>query len=405
LPEFLAWIRTLGAAGLLLYGAAYVLGATLFVSGTVFALGAGFLFGLVRGAILISLASVAAATTAFLIARTFGREWALRRVARYPQFAALDHAIGHHGFRLVLLIRLQPVFLPFAVVNYGLGLTRVSLRDYVLASWLGMLPASTLYVYLGTSLKTIAQVVQGNAAGAQGGRQWLFWAGLALSFVLLALITRIARQALYPACCIAVFAKPPRPGEVKTRLIPHLGPTGAAELAEALLQDTWEPLASLPWARRVLASTTQTPPPCLTGAVEVWLQGEGDLGARLERIARRALQRQRAFIALGADSPGLPPHFLEAAREALGRADAVLGPCEDGGFYLLGLRTCPEGLLAAINWSAATTCQETQGKLAAAGLTLELLEPWFDVDTPADLPKLNAVDAPHTRRFLERHAR
>ena len=210
--------------------------------------------------------------------------------------------------------------------------------------------------------------------------------------------------------CICVFAKPPAPGRVKTRLVPLLGSSGAAELAMAFLQDTWTALTVLPWAKTVLASTEERPLDGLDGPVQVWLQGEGDLGVRLENVVRRALRNHPYAIAIGADSPGLPAKFLEQAREALTRVDAVIGPCEDGGFYLLGLRNCPEGLLSGIPWSAAETCKETIAKVQAAGLSLQILDPWFDVDTAEDLEKLNSlissnqVHAPRTNRFLERHS-
>lgn len=209
--------------------------------------------------------------------------------------------------------------------------------------------------------------------------------------------------------CICVFAKPPVPGQVKTRLIPLLGSTGAAELAAAFLQDTWASLNALRNAKIVLASTCDGQMACLPNSVEVWPQGEGDLGARIENTLRRALRDSPQGIAIGADSPGLPTKFLEQAQEALNQADAVIGPSYDGGFYLLGLRTCPEGLLSGIRWSSATTCEETTTKLRAAGLTLEVLDPWFDVDTVQDLEKLNSmistseIQAPNTKRFLEDH--
>ncbi len=115
---------------------------------------------------------------------------------RYPEFKIMDRAIGENGFKLVLLMRLQPVFLPFAILNYALGLTRVRLRDYVLASWIGMLPATTLYVYVGTSVKSISDLVQGRVPPADHWHQLLFWGGLVLSAVLVAIFARIAKQAL-----------------------------------------------------------------------------------------------------------------------------------------------------------------------------------------------------------------
>jgi rSAM/selenodomain-associated transferase 2/rSAM/selenodomain-associated transferase 1 len=210
--------------------------------------------------------------------------------------------------------------------------------------------------------------------------------------------------------CICVFAKPPVPGRVKTRLAPLVGSLEAAELAKAFLHDTWASVSALPWAKAVLASTEEGLQGHFRGPIEIWLQGEGDLGARLENISRRALCDHPSVIAIGADSPGLPAKYLEQAREALRRADAVIGPSEDGGFYLLGLRKCPTGLLSGIPWSAPTTCLETIAKLQAAGLTVYILNDWFDVDTAQDLERLSTlittkqIEAPKTKHFLETHA-
>ncbi len=194
--EFVDWVRTLGFWGGLVYFSAYVLGTVLLVPGTALTLGSGLLFGVLWGTLLVSLASVTGATFAFLIARYVGREWTLKRIERYPKFKLIDQAIGDSGFKLVLLMRLQPVFLPFAILNYALGLTRVRLRDYVLASWIGMLPATTLYVYVGSSLKSISDLVQGRVPAADHWHQLLFWGGLVLSAVLVVIFARIAKQAL-----------------------------------------------------------------------------------------------------------------------------------------------------------------------------------------------------------------
>lgn len=195
---------------------------------------------------------------------------------------------------------------------------------------------------------------------------------------------------------ICVFAKPPRPGLAKTRLAPMLGAGGAAELARAFLLDTCAPLRARRDARVVLATTgpfdaaldAQLGLPC-------WPQGEGDLGARLERVLQRALTGAPWAIALGGDSPGRPPGLTDDAIAALAdpEVDAVLGPSDDGGFYLLGLRRCPPGLLAELPWSSATTGAATLARLASAGLRTRVLGPWFDVDEPADLQRLDELIA------------
>ncbi len=117
---------------------------------------------------------------------------------------------------------------------------------------------------------------------------------------------------------ICIFAKPPVPGQVKTRLAVALGPERAAALARAFLDDTIAAVRRLPRAQVALASTEPVP-----GDVPVLLQGEGDLGERIERVLRAALELAPFAIAIGADAPGLPPGLLEAARAALERADAV----------------------------------------------------------------------------------
>jgi len=200
---------------------------------------------------------------------------------------------------------------------------------------------------------------------------------------------------------ICVFAKPPIAGQVKTRLAAVFGPAAAALLAQAFLDDTLEAVARVPWARAALATTgpLESPLPLL-------LQGEGDLGARLERVLRAALDVTPWALAIGADAPALPERFFEEAREGLERGDAVLGPARDGGFYLLGLRDCPPGLLADLPWSSATTCARTEARLLERGMRVTLLEPWFDVDVPDDLLRLQdelqqgSIVAPRTARAL-----
>jgi uncharacterized protein len=200
---------------------------------------------------------------------------------------------------------------------------------------------------------------------------------------------------------ICIFAKPPVAGQVKTRLAAALGPERAAELARAFLDDTIAAVTALPWARAALATTE----PVQT-ALPVLLQGEGDLGARIERVLRTALQRAPLTIAIGSDAPALPARFLEAARAALQDADAVVGPADDGGFYLLGVRVCPEGLLADLPWSSSDTFTRTIERLRARGLRAHVLDPWFDVDRVEDLDRLRAalrsgeIVAPRTARLL-----
>lgn len=207
---------------------------------------------------------------------------------------------------------------------------------------------------------------------------------------------------------IAVFAKPPIPGEVKTRLIPVLGANGAAQLAMAFVVDALSLVRTLSWARPVIATTGPFPTfEHDLASVTFWEQGIGDLGARLERIVLKGLlEGNRAVIALGADSPGLGLGALEKAREVLNTREAVLGPSHDGGYYLIGLRQCPQGLLDGISWSVPETFEETRARILSAGLSLDIGELYFDVDTPSDLARLEeelrrgAARAPATAETL-----
>ena len=204
---------------------------------------------------------------------------------------------------------------------------------------------------------------------------------------------------------VVVLAKAPVAGEVKTRLA---SPARASALARAFLVDTFAALRSSSWADPVLA-TTAALDPALEDQLQapIWMQGDGDLGARIERVLRRALASAPRAIAMGADTPGLPAAALDRAHEALRTADAAIGPTEDGGFYLLALRRCPEGLLAGLPWSQSDTFAATLARLRERGLSTVVLDAWFDVDRPADLERLRGllaagvVSAPATRRVLD----
>ncbi len=206
---------------------------------------------------------------------------------------------------------------------------------------------------------------------------------------------------------ICIFAKPPEAGKAKTRLIPELGEQRAAELAEAFLQDTVAMVRECGWARCVIAATEPFVRDYFLSD-EVWLQGEGDLELRLERIFRRGLQQFEMVFALGADSPGLRPSYLARAREELFRVDAVLGGARDGGFYLLGMKQCPEGILDQIQWSHSQTYVETVAQLHRKGWKTASIDSWFDIDTPEDLrqvlPKMESdlSSAPHTLALLRK---
>jgi rSAM/selenodomain-associated transferase 1 len=197
--------------------------------------------------------------------------------------------------------------------------------------------------------------------------------------------------------CVLVFGKPPIPGRAKTRLAAAVGEQAAARVAAALLLDTVERVhQALPGTSVVLATPEPDADHGLPGLPH-WDQGGGDLGARVERCLRRALEAHPWALAIGADAPHVPAAHLVRAVGLLQSARAVIGPSRDGGFWVLGLRDCPEGLLADLPWSQPTTAHATIARLAARGMPAAEAPSWFDVDHEADLRELVAVGgAPRT---------
>jgi len=184
----------LGGWGPVVFAALYVAACVLMVPGSALTLGAGLLFGVVVGTITVSIASMLGACAAFALGRTFAREWVAGKVAGHPRFAAIDAAVGEEGFKIVLLTRLSPVF-PFNLLNYALGLTRVSFRSYALASWVGMLPATILVVTIGSSLGSIARITA-ERADKTAAERIFFWAGLAAALIAVIFVGRVAKRAL-----------------------------------------------------------------------------------------------------------------------------------------------------------------------------------------------------------------
>lgn len=199
LAALVAYARNAGVFGIAWFAAVYVASAVALLPGAALTLAAGFVYGPVVGTLIVSPVSVLAATCAFLLGRTVARGWIGRRVAGEPRFAAVDEAVGRQGFRIVALLRLSPLF-PFNLLNYALGLTKVRLRDYVLASWLGMLPGTVIYVYLGSLVTNVGDLLAGPAAASQpAAARWLYWGGFAATLAVAVLVTRTARHALAQA--------------------------------------------------------------------------------------------------------------------------------------------------------------------------------------------------------------
>lgn len=110
---------------------------------------------------IISIGSTLGATCAFILGKTLVRTLIAHKIRQYPKFEAIDRAIAHEGWKVVLLLRLNPV-IPFTLINYCLALTRIHILAYIFFSWIGMIPGTCLYVYLGSSSRDLADILSGN---------------------------------------------------------------------------------------------------------------------------------------------------------------------------------------------------------------------------------------------------
>jgi len=210
---------------------------------------------------------------------------------------------------------------------------------------------------------------------------------------------------------LCIMAKAPEAGQVKTRLCPPLSPEDAARLYRCFLMDKIAQVRGVPAAEPVLAYA----PGGAAGLFEALAPGfrllpqrGGDLTSRLVSVLEELFGAGfDATIVIDSDTPTLPSGLLEQAATHMvsGAHDLVLGPSEDGGYYLIGQRRLHRALFEDIPWSTPVVLEETVRRAHALGLAVLELEPWYDVDTGADLMRLMADletdEGPrHTRRLL-----
>jgi len=185
IAELRGWIASLGSAGPLVFVGIYIVAVVAALPGSALSLSGGILFGSVWGVVLVSIGSTIGASLAFLISRYLAREPAAKWLAKNERFQKLDRMTEQHGWIIVLLTRLVPIF-PFNLLNYGFGLTGVRFRTYVLWSWIGMIPGTIVYTVGGDAL---SQSLDGKVP-------WTLVIALAASAVVVAVIVRYARRVL-----------------------------------------------------------------------------------------------------------------------------------------------------------------------------------------------------------------
>ena len=188
LTAMIAWVESLGFWAPVAYIAIYIVSVVFLVPGSVLTAAAGTLFGITAGSIYVSVAATLGATLAFLVGRYLARGEVEKMIAGNERFTAIDSAVAGEGWKIVFLTRLSPVF-PFALLNYAYGVTRVKLRDYFVASWIGMMPGTVLYVYIGSIGKA--------ASEGRTPAQWVMYGlGLVATIIVTIYVTKIARRAL-----------------------------------------------------------------------------------------------------------------------------------------------------------------------------------------------------------------
>ena len=191
----LEWIDSLGMVGYAVFVATYILFTVLFIPGFILTVGGGAVFGLMAGFALVSVGSTLGACLAFLIGRFLARDAVEAKVSNNPRFGAIDAAVGRQGWKIVALTRLTPIF-PFNLINYAYGLTRIPFWHYGLASWIGMMPGTLVYVYIGSLAGDAARAAVDETHETTTLEMAMQGVGLVATIVVTIYITRLARRAL-----------------------------------------------------------------------------------------------------------------------------------------------------------------------------------------------------------------
>lgn len=196
--EAMQWVEGLGFTGYVVFFLLYAFFTVLFLPGFILTVGAGAIFGLVGGFVAVSLGSTMGAALAFLLGRFLARGAIERKVAGNSKFSAIDAAVAQKGWKIVFLTRLSPVF-PFNLINYAYGLTRIPFPHYVLASWIGMMPGTLLYVYTGSLAGNVARAALAEPPSTGPWELAFQGLGLLATLIVTIYVTRLARQALQQA--------------------------------------------------------------------------------------------------------------------------------------------------------------------------------------------------------------
>ena len=212
-----------------------------------------------------------------------------------------------------------------------------------------------------------------------------------------------------PADALAIMAKAPLPGTVKTRLVPPLTAEQAAELYRALLVDQFEQLSQVGGAARYVFYAPANAEEVLRelggSGYAYRAQSDGDLGARMEHVfTELRCLGHRNIVLVGSDLPALPLQILDDAFMRLARQEAqvVLGPSRDGGYYLIGMNQSAPEIFDNMTWSHDRVLADTTARLDGLGLSYRMLPTWFDLDVAEDFQRLRTLPRSESRPALRR---
>ena len=194
LQNTLQWINSLGSLGGIVFIGIYIIATLAFLPAAILTLGAGVIFGVIWGSLYVFVGATLGAIAAFLVGRYVARGWVKQKISSYKKFANIDQAVSKEGLKIVFLIRLSPLF-PFNLLNYALGLTNVSLKDYSLASF-GMIPGTIMYVYLGYLAGDLALIGNKNQPDNMIFHWLIQIIGLISTIAVTVYVTKIAKKSL-----------------------------------------------------------------------------------------------------------------------------------------------------------------------------------------------------------------
>jgi len=194
LQNTLQWINSLGSLGGIVFIGIYIIATLAFLPAAILTLGAGVIFGVIWGSLYVFVGATLGAIAAFLVGRYLARGWVKEKISSYKKFTNIDQAVSKEGLKIIFLIRLSPLF-PFNLLNYALGLTNVSLKDYSLASF-GMIPGTIMYVYLGYLAGDLALIGNKNQPDNMIFHWLIQIIGLISTIAVTVYVTKIAKKSL-----------------------------------------------------------------------------------------------------------------------------------------------------------------------------------------------------------------